>query len=88
MWKTKKYSGTGNNPFKMLTGNLSNEWKIVSLAYLKEVHDTINAESPIIQTYGDAFDILEFLAKAKVIDLVPVEGEESVYKIRKIEYNG
>jgi len=79
---------TTKNPFKVLVGNLSTEWKIVSLAYLKEIHDTINAESPIIQTYGDAFDILEFLANAKVIDLVPVEGEDSVYKIRKVEYNG
>ena len=88
MWKTKKSSGTGNNPFKVLVGNLSTEWKIVSLAYLKEVHDTINAESNIIQTYGDAFEILEYLANAKVIDLVPLEGEDNVYKIRKIEYNG
>jgi monomeric isocitrate dehydrogenase len=88
MWKMKKSSGTGNNPFKVLVGNLTTEWKFVSINYLKEVHDTINAESNIIKTYGDAFDILEYLANAKVIDLVPVESEEGIYKIRKIEYNG
>lgn len=88
MWKMKKYSGTGNNPFKVLVGNLTTEWKVVSLAYLQEVHDTINAESPIIKTYGDAFDILEYLANARVIDLESVEGEDSVYKIRKVDYSG
>ena len=79
---------TPKNPFKVLVGNLTTEWKIVSLAYLKEVHDIINAESTIIQTYGDAFDILEYLANARVIDLELVEGEDSVYKIRKVDYSG
>ena len=79
---------TPKNPFKVMVGNLTTEWKIVSLAYLKEVHDIINAESTIIQTYGDAFDILEYLANARVIDLELVEGEDSVYKIRKVDYSG
>mgnify|MGYP000701415398 CR=1 FL=1 len=48
--------GTSNNPFTVLVGNLTTDWRVVSLDYLKEVHDTINAESAIIKTYGDAFD--------------------------------
>jgi hypothetical protein len=80
--------GPSNNPFTVLVGNLTTDWKVVSLDYLKEVHDTINTESTIIKTYGDAFDILEYLANAKVIDLELVEGEDSVYKIRKVDYSG
>jgi len=88
MWKMKKSSGTGNNPFKVLVGNLTTEWRPVSLEYLKEIHDTINAESDIIKTYGDAFDILEYLANAKVVDLEMIDGNESIYKIRKVDYSG
>ena len=80
--------GTSNNPFTVLVGNLTTDWRVVSLDYLKEVHDTINAESAIIKTYGDAFDILEYLANARVIDLELVEGEISIYKIRKVNYSG
>ena len=88
MWKMKKSYGTTANPFKTLIGNLSTEWKVVSLEYLKEVHDTVNAASPIIKTYGDAFDILEYLHNAGAVELVPLEGEDSVYKIRKVDYSG
>ena len=63
---------------------------MVSIAYLREVHDTVNAElaSPIIKTYGDAFEVLEFLDTNKVVELRPLEGENGIFKIRKVDYSG
>jgi hypothetical protein len=47
------------------------------------VHDTVNEPSPVIQTYGEAFQVLEFLATAGVIELVHASTEPKQYKIRK-----
>ena len=47
------------------------------------MHDTVNEPSPVIQTYGEAFQVLEFLATAGVIELVHASTEPKQYKIRK-----
>lgn len=60
------------------------EYQPVTLDYLKRVSDIINEPSPVVQTYGEAFQVLEFLATAKAVELVPVDGEQKQYKIRKL----
>lgn len=73
------------NPFHKLLAGLSNtEHSIVTLDYLKTVSEIINEPSTIVQTFGEAFRVLEFLAQAKVIELIEVEGSIGVYKIRKL----
>ena len=73
------------NPFKTLLAGLSStKYTIVTLDYLAHVSRTINEPSTVLQTYGEAFQVLEFLANAQVVDLRPVEDNPGVYKIRKI----
>lgn len=54
------------------------------MQYLKQVSDIINEPSPVVQTYGEAFQVLEFLANARAVELVPIDGEQKQYKIRKL----
>jgi len=49
---------------------------------LQIVHDLVNKEQKLINTYGEAFEILRYLEKAEVVELEPAE-EHGVYKIRK-----
>jgi hypothetical protein len=42
----------------------------------------VNAEEQLIQTYGEAFEILRYLERAGVVELEPAE-EHGVFKIRK-----
>ena len=73
------------NPFhKLLAGLSAVEYKVVTLDYLKIVSETVNEPSTIVQTFGEAFQILEFLAEARVVELVKVDGNIGVYKIRKL----
>jgi hypothetical protein len=71
------------NPFrKLLTQLHTEDWRLVTLDFLKIVHDLINQEEQLIQTYGEAFDVLQYLKKAGVVELEPAE-EHGVFKIRK-----
>ena len=54
------------------------------MQYLKHVSDIVNEPSPVVQTYGEAFQVLEFLATARAIELVPLDSEQKQYKIRKL----
>jgi hypothetical protein len=38
----------------------------------------------VVQTYGEAFQTLEFLAQARAVELVPLEPDSQQYKIRKL----
>jgi hypothetical protein len=38
----------------------------------------------VLQTYGEAFQTLEFLAQARAVELVPLEPGSQQYKIRKL----
>lgn len=72
------------NPFKTLLAGLSSTEAIpVTMDYLTEVSRIINAPSTVVQTYGEAFQVLEFLAQAQVIELIPVEDNPGAYLIRK-----
>ena len=72
------------NPFKVLLHGLSDtEYTDVTLGFLKEVAAIINEPSQVVQTYGETFQILEFLATAGAIEL-KLSPDESLYKIRKI----
>lgn len=56
----------------------------MTLDYLKIVSEIVNEPSTIIQTFGEAFQVLEFLAQAHAIELVTVDDKSGVYKIRKL----
>ena len=58
------------------------EWRLVTLDFLQTVHDLVNAQEKLIQTYGEAFEILRYLENAGVVELEPAE-EHGVFKIRK-----
>jgi len=73
------------NPFRELLAGLSDtEYTVVTLDYLKHVSDTVNKPSTVIQTYGEAFQVLEFLATARAIEMKLDHGT-NIYKIRKIK---
>lgn len=81
-------STSTENPFrKLLTQLHSEEWKLVTLDFLKTVHDLVNVNEQLITTYGEAFEILEYLEKAGVVELEPAQ-EQGVFKIRKKVYSG
>ena len=80
---TKTTSTTTENPFKKLLTQLhTEEWRLVTLDFLKLVHDLVNRDEQLITTYGEAFEVLQFLQQAQVIELEPAE-EHGVFKIRK-----
>ena len=73
------------NPFRELLAGLSDtEYTAVTLDYLKHVSDTVNKPSTVIQTYGEAFQVLEFLATARAIEM-KLDRDPNIYKIRKIK---
>lgn len=73
------------NPFKTLLAGLSSTEAVpVTLSYLTEVSRIINEPSQVVQTYGEAFQVLEFLAQAQVVELTPVENNPGAYLIRKL----
>ena len=77
-------SNTSPNPFhKLLAGLSDTEYQVVTLDYLKEVSEIVNEYSVLVKTFGEAFQVLEFLRDAKAVDLVSVEDSEGVYKIKK-----
>ena len=72
------------NPFKtLLTGLSSTENVPVTLQFLEWVTNIINEPSEVVQTYGEAFEVLKFLATAGVVELTPVEDNPGAYTIRK-----
>lgn len=58
------------------------DWRLVTLDFLQIVHDLVNVDEQLIQTYGEAFEILRYLEQAGVVELEPAE-EHGVFKIRK-----
>ena len=72
------------NPFrKLLSDLITSEFQLVTLPFLKTVSEIVNEPAKIIITYGEAFQVLEFLATAKVVELVPVDEQNKQYKVRK-----
>ena len=76
-------STSTENPFKTLLTQLhTEEWRLVTLDFLVMVHNLVNHNEKLIQTYGEAFEVLRFLEQAQVVELEPAE-EHGVFKIRK-----
>ena len=57
-------------------------WRLVTLDFLQTVHDLVNVNEQLIQTYDEAFEVLRYLEQAGVVELEPAE-EHGVFKIRK-----
>ena len=73
------------NPFRvLLTGLSTTESVPVTLQFLDWVSKTINEPSEVVQTYGETFQVLEFLATAGVVELTPVKDNPGAYTIRKL----
>lgn len=73
------------NPFRvLLTGLSTTESVPVTLQFLDWVSKTINEPSEVVQTYGEAFQVLQFLETAGVVELTPVEDNPGAYTIRKL----
>jgi hypothetical protein len=84
MWKMTK-SDTTPNPFrKLLNEAFTAEFQSVTLQLLERVTTIVNEPSVVVQTYGEAFQTLEFLAQAHAVELVPLEPGSQQYKIRKL----
>ncbi len=60
-------------------------WQLVTLDFLKTVHDLVNKDEILVTTYGEAFETLRYLEQAQVIELEPAE-DAGVFKIRKRFY--
>lgn len=73
------------NPFKTLLAGLSQtEETPVTLEFLTWVADTINEPSEVVQTYGETFQVLQFLETAGVVELSVRENLPGAYTIRKL----
>jgi hypothetical protein len=72
------------NPFKTLLSGLSqNKTYPVTLQFLEWVTGVINEPSVVVQTYGEAFQVLEFLDAARVVKLTKIP-ESEIYTIEKL----
>lgn len=72
------------NPFKTLLLGLSETEQVpVTLQFLEWVTKIINEPSEVVQTYGEAFEVLKFLENAGVVELTPVHDNPGAYTIRK-----
>jgi hypothetical protein len=54
------------------------------LQLLEQVTQTVNTHGEMIQTYGEAFQTLEFLAQAGAIELASLNGDPNQFKVRKL----
>lgn len=73
------------NPFRvLLTGLSSTESVPVTLQFLEWVTKIINEPSEVVQTYGEAFQVLQFLETAGVVELTAVEDNPGAYTIKKL----
>lgn len=73
------------NPFAILLAGLSTtEAKPVTLQFLDWVSSVVNKPSEVVQTYGEAFQVLQFLETARVVELLEVADNPGAYTIRKL----
>lgn len=79
-------SATSPNPFRTLLAGIDSEtWQVVTLEFLRHVSEIINKDEKLVVTYGEAFQVLEFLAQAGAIELVPTDPKSpQEYKLRKV----
>lgn len=73
------------NPFAILLAGLSETKSVpVTLQLLKWVTEVVNEPSEVVQTYGEAFQVLQFLETARVVELLEVAEQPGAYTIRKL----
>jgi len=74
------------NPFKIIVDDLSQDtWRKVSLEYLDWIHQLMKPHKIPLETYGDAFKVLEFLAEHGAIEL---QSKEDYHLIKRGNYLG
>lgn len=79
-----KRLSTQPNPFYEIVGELSkDEWTPVTIAYLEKIAKLVNVDNKLVETYGQAFEVLEFLRDGGVVELTLINGSTSMYKIRR-----
>ena len=72
------------NPFRtLLDGLSSSEPHAVTLQFLQWVTKIINEPGEVVQTYGEAFQVLQFLETAGVVEITQVPGTK-IYTIKKL----
>lgn len=72
------------NPFRTLLAGLSStEPHAVTLQFLKWVTYIINEPSEVVQTYGEAFQVLQFLETAGVLEIRKLAGSD-IYTVKKL----
>ena len=67
----------------MLLTGLSTNPVPVTLQFLEQVTSIINQPSEVVQTYGEAFQVLEFLANAGVVELIAIPNNPGAYTIKR-----
>lgn len=76
---------SNTNPFAILLAGLSETKSVpVTLQLLKWVTEVVNEPSEVVQTYGEAFQVLQFLETARVVELLEVAEQPGAYTIRKL----
>lgn len=79
----KKLS-TQANPFYEIIGELSkDEWVPVTVGYLQKIAGLLNRDNTLVNTYGETFEVLEFLRDGGAVELTLLDGSANMYKIRK-----
>lgn len=68
------------NPFKIIVDDLSDNWRKVTLEYLDWVHKLLKPHTIPLETYGDTFKVLEFLAEHGAIELLNNEDHHLIRK--------
>lgn len=72
------------NPFRTLLAGLSStEPQAVTIQLLDWVTDIVNEPSEVVQTYGEAFQVLQFLETAGVLEIAQVPGTKT-YTVKKL----
>jgi hypothetical protein len=75
---------SSTNPFAILLAGLSTtEPTPVTLKFLEWVTEVVNEPSVVVQTYGEAFQVLQFLETARVVELLEIP-EKDAFTIRKL----
>lgn len=72
------------NPFAILLAGLSTtEPTPITFQFLEWVSEVVNEPSEVVQTYGEAFQVLQFLETARVVEILEVP-EQNAFTIRKL----
>lgn len=81
---TVQTSNSTTNPFYEILGELSKDaWIPVTLSYLNKIAKLINVNGTLVNTYGETFQVLEFLRDRGAVELEMLDGSANMYKIKR-----